>query len=371
MLRYSIMPRPYAMYKKGSSWHRFRPTRRAAARRIGRWYRRRRRLKKTYRSSKNRTSNVRLGRSKKRLSLNSRVKRLEISTKKHFDYVFQSAAGWPIGYWGVGDGSTTNESFGQMLAIQPYNGDNTIPPISGSAAGTERNCREGEAVYCTKVRLRGRILGLRAADASETKYCLEQWTDPVTGDAHTVKPYMREGAVRAACQSRVHIVVLQDRRPSTINPVNGQYEPNPLPDQPQNALQGLFQMQGLTTINSLETLGMDSALRNYHNNRFKVLHKSTLTFDADHPAKWFDITLNVNRKLQFAPPRPGGGAQVQTDPVNYNLLFYVSSVPAETNHATTAQFVMPNTSVDPYTDVQLIQQPNLQMLSSRTYFREA
>lgn len=352
--------------------------RRRAASRISRWYRRRRprfrgrRRSKAYRSSRNKTSNVRLGKRPKRLTLKKRVKRLEISTKKHFDYIFQSANGWPIGPFGVADGTQTNESFTQMLAIQPYNGDNTIPPISGSAAGTERNCREGEAVFCTKVRLRGRILGLRPNDANVTQYCLHQWTDPVTGDAHQVKPYMRSDAIRAACQSRVHLVVLQDRRPSTINPVSGVYEPNTLPDQPQNPLQGLFQMQGLTTINSLETLGMDSALRNYHNNRFKVVHASTLQFDADHPSKWFDITINVNRKLQYAPPRPGGGAQIQTDPVNYNLLFYVSGVPAELNHAASAQFVMPNTSMDaPQDPVQLIAQPNLQMLSSRTYFREA
>lgn len=363
--------RPYRTTARGRS-------RKMAARRIQRFVRRRRgRRSKTYSSSRSKTSNVRLGRRQGHVSLRKRVARLEISAKKHYDYILSRDTGVPISAHGAENGTVTNESFSQMLAIQPRNGDSTIPPVSGSARGTERNTREGMEIFCTKVRLRGRILGIRPNTNDEVKNCsypVQNQTPTPPGPVTLWNvPHMRDSALRSACQSRIHIMVLQDRRPSTIDPATGEYEPNPLPVQPMNALQGLYLEEGLTTNNSLETLGMDAALRNYTNNRFKIVHKSTLSFDFLHPARWFDININVNRKLVYKAPPAGGGATSNSDPVNYNLLFYVSSVPAETALAQSAQFVMTdNTPVPPAPPVQvnLLLQPNLQMLSSRTYFRE-
>lgn len=330
---------------------------------------RKRLRKRTYRNTKNKTSNALIGKRSVHLTLRSRIKRLEISSKKHYDYMLSRPTGVPIEAKGASNGTVTNESFTQMLAIQPTHTDGTIPAISGSVVATERNTREGMEIYCTKVRIRGRILGIRAADADKTKNCVYNFTDAITGTNFVQEWFNRATAIRAACQSRVHIMVLQDTRPSTIDPATGVYEPNPLPVQPFNALQGLYSIEGITINNSLETLGMDSALRNYHNNRFKVVHNQVLTFDYMHPAKWFDISINVNRKLKYKPP-VGTGPQGNSDPVNYNLLFYVSAIPAETAHAASAQFVMNDVSVNPYVPVNLLAQPNLQMISSRTYFRE-
>lgn len=327
------------------------------------------RRKRTYRNTKNKTSNALIGKRGVHLTLRSRIKRLEISAKKHYDYMLSRPQGTPIGPPGADNGTVTNETFSQMLAIQPVHTDGTIPAISGSVVATERNTREGMEIFCTKVRLRGRILGIRATDVEKTKNCVYTFTDAITGTNFVQEWFNRSTAIRAACQTRIHIMVLQDTRPSTIDPATGVYEPNPLPVQPFNALQGLYSIEGITVNNSLETLGMDSALRNYHNNRFKIVHNQVLTFDYLHPAKWFDISINVNRKLKFKPP-VGTGPQGNSDPVNYNLLFYVSAVPAEADHAASPQFVMNDVSVSPYVAVNLLQQPNLQMLSSRTYFKE-
>lgn len=359
-------------YRKSMRF-KFPAARRRAARRIqSAWRKRRGRRKSTYTSSRNKTSNIRIGRaSNPHLSLRTRVKRLEISSAKHYDYMLSRLQGVPITPYGATNGTTTNESFTQMLAIQPRNGDGTIPPVSGSARGTERNTREGMEVFCTKVRLRGKVKGIRPQDVEETKNCVYTFTDAITGTNFEQTWDHRQTEIRAACQSRVHIMVLQDTRPSSIDPTTGLYEPNPLPVNPMNAIQGLYLVEGLTTNNSLETMGMDAALRNYTNNRFKVVHNSTLTFDYLHPFKWFDVTINVNKKLVFKPPDPAVVPQGNSDPVNYNLLFYVSAVPSETQKAESPQFVMNNVAVNPYVPVNLLQQPNLSMLSSRTYFKES
>lgn len=356
---------PYRTKWKHPSYWRPRRSRARARNTIRRFARRVKRRTKTYRSKSKKTSNIRLGRPRGHQSLRDRVKRLEISSKKHFDYVSSRTTGTPIEAYGE-SGGTTNESFSQMLAIQPVHLDGTIPPASGSARGSERNTREGVEIFCTKVRLRGRILGIRV----NTEAGIENCSHNIPGVADYLTSVTRQDAVKQACQSRVHICVLQDTRPSTIDPVTGTYEPNPLPNQPQNPLQGLNQLEGLTTANTLETLGMDASLRNYTNNRFKVVHSSTLQFDYLHPSKWFDITINVNRKLTFKPNDPAVPAPGNTDPVNYNLLFYVSSVPSETAYAGTPYFVMIDSSVVPPVDHNLLNLPNLQMLSSRTYFRE-
>jgi hypothetical protein len=349
---------------------RYRTGKHYRATRIQRMWRRRRARKKTYRSSSQKTSNVKLGRRRGKLSLSKRVSNLEISSKKHYDYTLSRDTGVPIASYGAENGTQTNESFSQMLAIQPRNGDGTIPPVSGSARGTERNTREGMEIFVNKIRLRGRVLGIRPNAYDNTRDCLQSFTDAVTTTVYTT-PYMNthNTALKAACQSRVSIVVLRDNRASTIDPTTGLYEPNPLPVQPQNPLQGLFQLEGLTTNNTLDTMGLSSALRNYTNNRFTIVHTSVLTFDYLHPAKWFDITINVNKKAIYQPPPAGTGAVGNSDPVNINYLFYVSSVPNET--AATVPFVLPDVSVDPYVNVNLLLQPNLQMLSSRTYFTES
>ncbi len=341
-----------------------------AARTIGRAWRRRRRPR-TYRSKSQKTSNVRLGKRRGRTTLLKRVARLEISSKKHYDYVLSRATGQPIQPYGVEDGSVTNESFSQMLAIQPVHLDGTIPPQSGSARGTERNTREGEEIFCTKVRLRGRILGIRANDEPGIENCL-QTINVGGGVTVALGANDRQTYMQATCQSRCHLLVLADRRPSTINPVTGKYEPNPLPVQPMNPIQGLFQLEGLGAVNTLATLGMDSALKNYTNNRFKVVHKSTLQFDFLHPSKWFDISIAVNKKLVYEPKDPAVPAPGNTDPVNYNLLFYVSSVPSELAAAASPYMIMTEYPLAvPPVEHNLLRAPNLMMLSSRTYFRES
>ena len=86
------------------------------------------------------------------------------------------------------------------------------------------------------------------------------------------------------------------------------------------------------------------------------------------------FTILVNKKLTYPPPDPSITPQGNVDPVNYNLLFYVSAVPAETTLAASPQFVMQDVTIvppNPPVAVNLLLQPNLQMLSSRTYFRES
>lgn len=326
--------------------------------------------KRTFRSSRTKTSNVKLGKSTGHVSLRKRVARLEISAKKHYDYVLSRPNGVPIAPYGADNGGTTNESFSQMLAIQPRNSDATIPPVSGSARGTERNTREGMEIFCTKVRLRGRVLGIRVNNTDETKNCSHTIVDASTAIVTQNTPSDRASSIRQACQSRCFLFVLSDNRPSAIDPVTGTYEPNPLPNRPQNPLQGLYQPEGLSTNNTLELLGCDSALRNYTNNRFSVVHYSVLQFDFLHPSRWFNIDIAVNKKLIFKPVNPLSVPQSNSDPVNYNLLFYVSVVPAEVNLIQSPQFIMNDVTTLPPTPVNLLLQPNLQMLSSRTYFRE-
>lgn len=366
---------PWRKPRRYASRIRYRNNRRTsrAASRIGRAWRRykARKTNKTYRSARSKTSNVSLSRTRtRRLTLAKRVQRLEISAKKHYDYVNSRPVGQPINRVGVSDGTLTNESFSDMLAIQPRQGDGTIPPASGSSRGTERNTREGMEVFCTQVRLRGRILGIRPADAAATAACMYGFTDPVSGTDHFNYPQDRASSIRAACQSRVHILVLQDKRPSTIDATTGIYQPNPLPQQPMNPLQGLMVEEGLTANNTLQTLGLDSCLRNYTNNRFKIVHSSTLQFDWLHPSKWFDIKIKVNKKLVYPPPDPAVVPQVAVDPVNYNLLVYFVAVPSEISYAESPQFVMNNVEGPQPNPTNLLLSPNLQMLSARTYFRE-
>lgn len=339
-----------------------------AARNIQRFWRKR---KRTYRSSTQKTSNIRLGRRTGKLSLSKRLTRLETSSNKHYDYILSRDTGVAIASYGVENGTNTHESFSQMLAIQPRHVNGDIPPVSGSARGTERNTREGPELFVKKIRLRGRILGIRPNSYDNTRHCLLSYTDAVTATVYNV-PYVAttNPALKAACQSRVSIVVLKDNRASTIHPTTGKFEVNPLPISPQSPLEGMFMLEGLTTNNSLNTMGLSSAMRNYTSNRFSIVHQSVLTFDYLHQAKWFDITINVNKKVIYQPVADGAtGAVGNTDPVNLNYLFYVSSVPNET--AKIVDFVLPDVSVDPAVPVNLLLMPNLQMLSSRTYFTES
>lgn len=329
-----------------------------AARNIQRAWRRRKGGRRT------KTTNFRVGRPRGAGSLRSRVKKLEGSTKKHYDYVFQIAAGQPLNEDGSNTFAPTNESFSQILAIQPYNGDGTVPPLSGAARGTEANCREGHDVWCSKVRLRGLVQGIRLQDPRLTRDCV----DVVPPLNIEVTPFHLNEVLRQACQSRVHITILQDKFPATLDPTTGFFEPNPLPVNPQNPLQSIYQAYQLTTQNTLMTLGPDAALRNYTSNRFKVVHHEVMQFSADHTRKWFDITLNVNKKLQFRPRTSPTGPQGNTDPVNYNLLCYFSTVPNETALIGDPGYQLPNGAG---VQTPLLRQPNLSQLSSRTYFTEA
>lgn len=367
---------------RGTKTFIFRGARRArrniAARRIqSRWrgYRSRR-TNRVYRSRKQKSNNITLlKKGNKKLTLKKRISILETSTKKHFDYINVATAGQPILAWGVNTGTTTNEVFSQLLAIKSvdYNGD--IPAISGAYLGKEDNTREGTEIYCTKVRLRGRVLGIRPNTERGIENCGKPYTVAGPGGPTIyTQPMGVAYAMKPACQSRVHVWVFADRRPSTIDPNTGLYEPNPLPDRPQNVLQGIFQQQGATTLNTLEQLGPDAALRNYTNNRFKLKHHSVLQFDYHHPSKWFDISITVNRKLKYQPKNPALTGQPVSDPVNYNLIVFFSSVPAEMAVLDDPYFIMNDLTVPSGSPAQphhLLLGPNLQMLSSRTYFKES
>ena len=200
----------------------YRRRRRPAARQIQRAWKR-------YRGRKKRTTTSRVFKRKRTGTLRSRVKKLEGSTKKHYDYVLSTVAGQPL----APEGSTTfpldgNISFSQMLSIQPYNGDGTVPPISGAARGTPANCRDGTNVYCTKVRLRGLVSGIKVNNPTATRGCVQTYP-PLNTE---VFPWQLQTALRQACQSRVHITILQDKFPVTLDPVTGVFEPNLLPVSP-------------------------------------------------------------------------------------------------------------------------------------------
>lgn len=325
---------------------------RHAVRRFRARFRKRRRGKynKTYYSKKNNTNNAVVGRRRGRVNLRTRVKRLESTTKKHFDYVSSRADGQRISWNGTDLNVPTNESFSSLLAIQGRNSTGDIPPVSGSARGTDENVREGNKVFCTKCRIRCMVQGITP-----------NWD--ISGIAWDDQAFpLLAQAVESACHTRIHMLILKDRRPSTIDPVTGLFEPNPLPVNPFNPLEGMFQLEGLTANNTLGTCGLDSALRNYTSNRFSIVHTEVVETTMARPRKWFDVNLKINRTLTYKLPIPGGLPTTGSDPVNLNYLVYFAVPPIELLAISQANFIIQGTP--------LLVNPRVKMLTSRTYFTE-
>lgn len=325
---------------------------------------RRRRWKKkhkTYYDRKNNTYNASVGKRGKKSTLRSRVRRLESTTKKHYDYVSPRLTGELISWNGTDLNAPTNESFSSILAIQGRTSDGSIPPLSGSARATDDNTREGDNVFCTKVRLRGMISGMRPNP--DISGAIEEWHAASGSGTGIIGSCLQmQQSLSAACSTRIHMVILKDKRPSTINPTSGESEPNPLPTNPNNPLESLFQRYQLTTDNTLGTLGLDSALRSYTSNRFSIVHHEVIQTSLTHPRKWFDVNLKVNKVLRYELPPPGGGPVSGTDPLNVNYLVYFAAVPSELRVLADPAYQLDG--------VPLLLQPKVSMLSSRTYFRE-
>lgn len=341
--------------------YRFR-RRRFLRRRRPRFLRKRwKKKRKTYYDKKNNTYNSTVGKRGRRSTLRSRVRRLESTTKKHYDYVSPRTTGELISWNGTDLNAPTNESFSSILAIQGRTSDGSIPPVSGSAKATDENTREGDNVFCTKVRLRGMISGMRPNP--DISGAIEEWHAASGSGTGIIGTCLQmQQSIQSACSTRVHLVILKDRRPSRIDPASGESEVNPLPTNPNNPLESLFQKYQLTNDNTLGTLGMDSALRSYTSNRFTIVHHEVIQTSMTAPRKWFDVTLKVNKVLRYSLPNPGGGPTAGTDPLNVNYLVYFAAVPSELR-----VLADPAYSLD---GVPLLLQPKVSMLSSRTYFRE-
>ncbi len=320
--------------------------RRHAAGVIGRAYRRtrwRRNFRKRHAAGKqryNRTKNVSkttLGKRGYKRTLNKRVSALESGSNKHWDQV--SLTQEIIGISGTNLNPAGN-SFSSILAIQG--------PLATAAAGNpymdEAEQRMNDTIFCKSVRLRGCVYGVRPLDAGLP-----------TGGVML----FGLGKMEELCNTRVHISVLQDMRPSVVG-ADGNSSVNPLPTTPgETPLESIYQtlLPGTSSASQLLQFGVENAQRSYNSSRFKLIHQECLTTTMASYRKYFDIKIKVNRKLKYVPPRQGAPSNPPAVPYNYNLIVVFTA----TN---------PAIATDP-TWAGYLSGPMVTQKTSRTYFTDS
>jgi hypothetical protein len=298
--------RPYRTTARGRA-------RKMAARRIQKFYRGRRRRPRN-RQRYNRTKNVlvsNVGRRGRRLTVKKRLNQLEAGSKHHWDKA--SLTGELISWNGTDLIPTTKNSYSGLLAIQG--------PLSDGTAHEslkENEQRINDTVYCTSVRIRGEVRGIRPQDLGTPAF--QPATDP------SGMNLFGQSMMASLCATRVQITILQDMRPSVVDSA-GQSDVNPLPISvagggPGTALASLY--DNPTVGSSLQFFGVENALRSYESTRFKIVHNECIETSLTRPSKFFDINVKVNKKLKFVPAREGAAQNPPKVPYNYNLLVFFS-----------------------------------------------
>ena len=309
MLLYIIMPN-WRRGVQGPQRYRYRGGRRGAARRIQRAFRRRRArkgAKQKYSSQMNR-STTKLGKYVPKMTLSKRVKALEVGSSKHHDTA--SLTGELI-VWNGTDLNPAKNSYSGLLAVQG--------PLNTGAAGDpilqENEQRMNDVIFCKSVRIRGELRGIRVQDLAQ----------PMDNSLNLLGQLYMENL----CKTRVAITLLQDLRPSVVN-TGGNSDINPLPlpvsaGGEGTAIASIYEAAPLNA--GLQFFGVTNANRSYDSSRFRIVHQEILTTNMANSSKFFDISVKINRKLKYVPPRPPPSTtNPEKVPYNYNLLVFFTMV---------------------------------------------
>lgn len=320
-------PRAYKRYK--------------AARQIQRAFRLRRCRSLVRRSNRQRynsqrnTSTTTVGSYRKKKTLRKRVSALEVSSKKHHDIVSLTPE---LVTWNGTDLIPSKNSYDTVLAIQGPLNDGTA-----NAQLDEDEQRESDTIHCTSIRFKGTLHGVRPQDLGAI-------------DAEGTMGVWAATQMQRLCHSKFTITILRDTRPSAVNVATGDSEVNPLPVGAAEIAISTLYSATLTGGNQLQFFGANNSLRNYKNSRFKLMHQEMIETSFQKPNKDFSISLKIDKKLKYVPPRGGTPPpqNVPAKPYNYGICFFVTCVtpPAPVSWATA------------------LSPPSLSQKTARTYFTD-
>lgn len=341
---------------------RFRPRaygRWKSARKIQRWYKRKRRpvANQRYNPVSNKlTSYTRKGMAHPK-TLKNRVKALEVSAKKHWDV--KSYRKVTIHSWGVA--TNIQGQFGNAFLQIPSK--NTLGEITPSDAPelAEDMVRDGDEVFIKSALIKFRLNTYEsAAGLSQADY----------------GTYVAQVANNLPLfHVRVVFTILQDMRPS-IQTLLSTSENNPLPQAVgMRPLETLYEKAGLYNSTSPNTqitcdttsgdtnYGADNALMSYDSGRFKKIHQSTIILNAMNPSKQVSHRLLINRRAKYmVSSQAEGDPLAPSYPLNFNYLLFLS---------TTASIDSVCNTQIPALVLALMRPPSIDKLSIRTYFTDS
>lgn len=277
--------------------------------------------KSTGRQRYNKTKNVTtttVGKRNRKQTLKKRVAALEVGSKKHSDYVSLTPE---LVVWNGTDLNASKNSYLSVLAIQgPLNNG-----TEGNTALHDNEQRKSDTIYCSSIRLKGELRGVRPQDNAG-----------ITG-IPTMNAFAA-AKMQELCHTRFTISILQDMRPSIVNAATGDADVNPLPTGANEIAIETIYSDTIAGQSQLQFFGTSNALKSYESSRFKLLHQERFETTFQKPSRFFDIKYNVNRKLKYVPPRSGTPPppNVPQLPYNYNLVIFVTCVqrPLELSWAT-------------------------------------
>lgn len=316
-------PRAYKRYRAARTLQRFVRRRRA------------RRGRQRYNSQRN-VSTTKLGRYSKKKTLKKRVAALEVSAKKHSDYVSLTPE---LVVWNGTDLLASKNSYDTLFSIQGPLNDGTQNNLLD-----ENEQRESDTIHCTSIRLKGTLHGVRPQDLG----------------AITAEGTMGVWAatkMQQLCHTKFTISILLDKRPSSINPATGEAEVNDLPAGANEIAISTIYAKTLTGTSQLQFFGAQNSMKSYKNARFKLLHQEAIETSFQKPNKSFDISYKVNKTLKYVAARAGvpPPANPPSKPYNYGLVVFITCVtpPVEISWATA------------------LSPPSLSEKTSRVYFTDS
>lgn len=317
-----------------------------------RGFKARKRKRTTTRHSSRRgtaVANVRLS-SRGKQTLKQRVKVLEGNASKHWDLTStpddptKNITWNGLTYTGM-PATDPRNAFKGLLAIQGMGSDagggTMMPLTSGRFTAVNENVRENSTIFVTKARLRGLIVGKVPA-------VLQNFTPAATGETS-----VSDTALAGCSRQKIWLVVLRDKRPSLVD-ANGTSTQNP----PEAGGSGKSPVESLSMVTStgghisLQTHGYSNFLRSYESTRFQPVFSKAYELTANSPIKYFDVTIDINKKLQYS--EIALAASNNKAPLNYNLYVYLLAARQPPN----------------FPDAQMIK-PTLINWSSRVYFKDA
>lgn len=275
----------------------------------------------THYSARSQASKANVALSKtKRQTLKQRVSVLEENAKKHFDTVStpadptRSIDSLGVTYTGM-PLTDTRASWQGFLNIQGRGSDaaggaaTIMPDFSHRFVATNENTREDSVVFVTTARLRALI-------RSRIPVNLQNYTPAATDDTS-----VSDMGLAGCCQCKVWLVVLQDKRTSLVD-TNGTSTQNPpeAGSSSKGPLQSIFQVDRLGN-SSLVAHGFSNGLRSYESTRYKVVFSKAYSLSAQHPDKWIDVSIKINKKLQYQEIALADDNNKA--PLNYNLYAYL------------------------------------------------